>query len=170
VYPGLSVLNLYLEWTYDVRAASDLREHYAADSAEREAFTKILDKWRETRFIEKLKLDGILMIWPLVFALILWAGVRQLPLGVAVGASFYLFGALVLTYQFVYIVGSTVVVLMGAEFLAFIALFWVFEMWVLVVLPEELRLPDLRCCLVGNAAMLLVVVVDFAIERLVLMA
>ena len=140
---------------------------YDPDSPEGRAFRDVQSEWGNQRFVDELILDAALMVWPLVFGALLWLGVRRLPLRVAFGASFYLFAALVLSYELVHIVASTVVVLVVAELLAFVAWLIVFEAWVFGVLPEYLELPESRTALVGNGAMLLIQIVSLALERLV---
>lgn len=167
VYPGLSVLNLYLEWTSGVRAASDLDPHYAADTAERASFTRIRDRWQQERLVDRLTVEAVTLAWPLAFALLLWIGVRGLRWRVALGASLYLFAALLLSYEFVYVVASTVVTLGAAELLAWLGWLVVLELWVFAVLPSELHLSEGRCALVGNASMLVLQAAGMAIERLV---
>ena len=169
VYPGLSVLNVYLEWTYGLRSASDIKQYFDSDPNQSATIAELIDEWQQTRFLEKLLIDSLLLVFPLAFGLMLWCGVPKLPLRIAVGASFYLFAALVLTSEFVYIVASSFVILAAAEILAIAAWFLVFEMWVTVVLPEHLDLPDLRCSLVGNGAMLLLAIVSVLIERFLIL-
>ena len=159
IYPGLSVLNLYLEWTYGIRTVKDLPP-FEPNSAEERALDDILKNWQPTRLRDKLLTDATLMIWPLLFALVFWAGKRQISLRIAVGASFYLFSALILIYEFVYIVAATVVILAVAELLAWMAWLLVLEIWLLGILPELLSLSLKRCALAGHVGILLVQIIN----------
>ncbi len=166
-YPGLSILNIYLEWTYGIRSANDIKTLFEQDPAALQILSKAQADYQPTHLWEKLTIDALLLVWPLLFGFLLWVSFKQLSLGVSFGTSVYLYAALVLTYELIYILSASVVIMAAAEILANFAHLIIFELWILGTIPKVLGLSILRCALIGNGSYILLGIMSYTISQMI---
>lgn len=167
LYPGLSRLGLFLEWTYDIRTARDLSPYVkTTEGATRPQFEQAMAQWTGSGFRKEVLSDLLRLIHPVLFALMWWPAVRKtLGLRTVLGASFHLFAGVTIGAEFAYLVAGAVTMVVIAEAAFYLTVLALFEIWLIAVLPETFRLPPKPTFIVGNLAYGALMGLNFALER-----
>ena len=143
--PGISWLDIYLEWVFDIRTGREFKDAFAKELSLEEdgLLANALLARESTSFSDRILRDGITVAYVFCFAFVLWIPCRKaMSLKTACRTSFAIWATIWGISTLAYIASTFAVMIWASLIVSVIMQFLILQVWLIGGIPEPSRFPD----------------------------